>query len=85
MDKCMRLYLISLNFCYFFIFSKSETHTAVCRLLLSLVDSVIMFLLSWGRYGFDRHYEAHFATHLADVKRQLNITAKNNNSYAVAA
>ena len=44
-----------------------------------------MFLLSWGRYGFDRHYEAHFATHLADVKRQLNITAKNNNSYALAA
>ena len=57
----------------------------MCRLLLSLVDSVIMFLLSWGRYGFDRHYAAHFATHLADVKRQLNITAKNNNSYAVAA
>ena len=41
--------------------------------------------LSWGRYGFDRHYAAHFATHLADVKRQLNITAKNNNSYALAA
>ena len=39
----------------------------------------------WGRYGFDRHYEAYFATHLADVKRQLNITAKNNNSYALAA
>ena len=33
----------------------------------------------------DRHYEAYFATHLADVKRQLNITAKNNNSYALAA
>ena len=39
----------------------------------------------WGRYGFDRHYEVYFATHLADVKRQLNITAKNNNSYALAA
>ena len=39
----------------------------------------------WGRYGFDRHYEVYFATHLADVKRQLNITAKNTNSYAVAA
>ena len=45
----------------------------------------IIILLSWGRYGFDRHYAAHFATHLADVKRQLNITAKNNNSYALAA
>ena len=45
----------------------------------------IVLLLFWGRYGFDRHYEAHFATHLADVKRQLNITAKNNNSYALAA
>ena len=85
MNDCIRLHLISLNFCYFFIFSKIETHTAVCRLLLFLVDSVIMFLLSWGRYGFDRHYAAHFATHLADVKRQLNITAKNNNSYALAA
>ena len=63
----------------------SKCWPAACRLLLFLVDSVIMFLLSWGRYGFDRHYEAHFATHLADVKRQLNITAKNNNSYAVAA
>ena len=41
--------------------------------------------MSWGRYGFDRHYEVYFATHLADVKRQLNITAKNNNSYALAA
>ena len=57
----------------------------MCRLLLFLRDSVIIFLLSRGRYGFDRHYEAHFATHLADVKRQLNITAKNNNSYALAA
>ena len=46
---------------------------------------VIIYSLSWGRYGFDRHYAIHFATHLADVKRQLNITAKNNNSYALAA
>ena len=41
--------------------------------------------MSWGRYGFDRHYEAHFATRQADVKRQLNITAKKNNAYALAA
>lgn len=47
---------------------------------------LIYYLYSfWGRYGFDRHYEVYFATHLADVKRQLNITAKNNNSYALAA
>ena len=46
---------------------------------------IILSISYWGRYGFDRHYEAYFATHLADVKRQLNITAKNNNSYALAA
>ncbi|BAN62022.1 hypothetical protein ANG_1552 [Streptococcus anginosus subsp. whileyi MAS624] len=52
------------------------------EILLKIWYNVFM---SWGRYGFDRHYEAHFATHRADVKRQLNITAKNNNSYALAA
>ena len=44
-----------------------------------------ILMLFRGRYGFDRHYEVYFATHLADVKRQLNITAKNNTSYALAA
>ena len=47
--------------------------------------AIILSISYWGRYGFDRHYEVYFATHLADVKRQLNITAKNNNSYALAA
>ena len=36
MNKYICLYLISLNFCYFFIFSKIETHTFLDFLLTKI-------------------------------------------------